>query len=38
MLGLKKSEPGDDLVAVTKPKLVNKKEHEEPEEWHGFDS
>jgi len=38
MLGLKKSEAGDDLVAVAKRKRVSKKGQEEPEEWHGFDS
>ncbi|KAG1747358.1 ATP-dependent RNA helicase [Suillus lakei] len=38
MLGLKKSEAGDDLVAVAKQKPVNKKVHEEPEEWNGFGS
>ncbi|KAG0706963.1 ATP-dependent RNA helicase [Suillus ampliporus] len=38
MLGLKKSEAGDDLVAVAKRKPVDKKEHEEPEEWNGFGS
>ncbi|OAX41619.1 ATP-dependent RNA helicase [Rhizopogon vinicolor AM-OR11-026] len=38
MLGLKKSEAGDDLVAGAKPKPASKKVHEEPEEWHGFDS
>lgn len=36
MLGLKKSEAGDDLVAAAKP--VHKKVHEEPEEWNGFGS
>ncbi|KAG2143014.1 ATP-dependent RNA helicase [Suillus clintonianus] len=38
MLGLKKSEAGDDLVAGAKKKPMNKKEHEEPEEWNGFGS
>lgn len=38
MLGLKKSEAGDDLVAVAKHKSVHKKVHEEPEEWNGFGS
>ncbi|OJA11403.1 hypothetical protein AZE42_03952 [Rhizopogon vesiculosus] len=38
MLGLKKSEAGDDLVAGAKPKPASKKVHEEPDEWHGFDS
>ncbi|KAG1862732.1 ATP-dependent RNA helicase [Suillus subalutaceus] len=38
MLGLKKSEAGDDLVAAAKRKLVHKKVHEEPEEWNGFGS
>lgn len=38
MLGLKKSEAGDDLVAVAKRKAAHKKEQEEPEEWHGFNS
>ncbi|KAG1753535.1 ATP-dependent RNA helicase [Suillus paluster] len=38
MLGLKKSEAGDDLVAVAKQKPVNKKEFDEPEEWNGFNS
>jgi ATP-dependent RNA helicase DDX24/MAK5 len=37
MLGLKKSEAGDDLVAGAKRKAVNKKGPVEPEEWHGFD-
>lgn len=36
MLGLKKSEAGDDLVAAAKP--VHKKVHEEPGEWNGFGS
>lgn len=38
MLGLKKSEAGDDLVAAAKRKPMHKKVHEEPEEWNGFGS
>jgi ATP-dependent RNA helicase DDX24/MAK5 len=38
MLGLKKSEAGDDLVAAAKQKPVHKIVHEEPEEWNGFGS
>ncbi|KAG1802290.1 ATP-dependent RNA helicase [Suillus plorans] len=38
MLGLRKSEAGDDLVAATKRKPMHKKVHEEPEEWNGFGS
>ncbi|KAG2117225.1 ATP-dependent RNA helicase [Suillus discolor] len=38
MLGLRKSEAGDDLVAATRRKQMHKKVHEEPEEWNGFGS
>lgn len=38
MLGLRKSEAGDDLVAATRRKPMHKKVHEEPEEWNGFGS
>lgn len=38
MLGLRKSEAGDDLVAATRRKLMHEKVHEEPEEWNGFGS
>ncbi|KAG1776796.1 ATP-dependent RNA helicase [Suillus placidus] len=38
MLGLKKSEAGDDLVAAAKQKPAHKQVHEEPEEWNGFGS
>lgn len=38
MLGLKKSEAGNDLVAASKRKPVHKKVREEPEEWNGFGS
>ncbi|KAG2059731.1 DEAD-domain-containing protein [Suillus hirtellus] len=38
MLGLRKSEAGDDLVAATRRQPMHKKVHEEPEEWNGFGS